>query len=356
MGKVLVIGGGPAGLFAAEEAVKKGFDVTLMEKGRIGENIRCAEGFFDVLKLLGKPCAGVRFKVDTIVFEALSLHKFDSRRLNLWMIDRSTWQKELAKRAEQKGVRIIENSPVLPEDMKNLKSKYDFVIDASGAPSVTSKLLGFLNFYRQNSGKTVQYLMEGDFSHLKNSIKVGFLPDFWGYYWIFPKGGDESGRQTANVGIGDFNPDSRSNLRKMLDDVLKKEGIDTANYKIIKVIGGICPTRMLDRLAYDNIMLVGDAAGLTSPLHGGGIDMAVLSGMMCARTLPDGPESYEKALRNLLYGRLNFEEMIARAWRKRTLEQVDKILATAGTLGLHKLLAHPRLMNPLTAKFLEFVF
>lgn len=56
--KLLVIGGGPAGLCAAAEAAGRGLDVTLFEKGRIGENIKCAEGFFDTMKLLGEPSAG----------------------------------------------------------------------------------------------------------------------------------------------------------------------------------------------------------------------------------------------------------------------------------------------------------
>ncbi|MCL6559249.1 MAG: NAD(P)/FAD-dependent oxidoreductase [Firmicutes bacterium] len=283
--KVLVIGGGPGGLFAAAEAVGRGFDVTLMEKGKIGEDIRCAEGFFDVQKLLGRPCAGVRFKVDELIFEVRSTYRIDARSLNLWMIDRRTWQKELSRRAIEKGVRIMENTPVLPNDLKKLKTEYDFIIDASGAPSVTSRALGFSNFYVQNSGKTVQYLVEGDFSHIGNALKVGFLPDFWGYYWIFPMGEDEQGRQTANVGIGDFNPLSPRNLRKMLDEIIKKEGLDDGKHKIVKVLGGICPTRMPEKLVCDNILLVGDAAGLTSPLHGGGIDMAVLSGITAARAL-----------------------------------------------------------------------
>jgi digeranylgeranylglycerophospholipid reductase len=356
MAKVLVIGGGPGGLFAAAEAAGRGFDVTLMEKGKIGENIRCAEGFFDVLKLLGKPCAGVRFKVETLIFEARSAYKFDTRPLNLWMIDRSTWQKELSRRAVEKGVKIMENSPVSPKDLENLKTKYDFIIDASGAPPVTSRTLGFSGFYKQNSGKTVQYLVEGDFSHINNSMKVGFLPDFWGYYWIFPKGRDEQGRETANVGIGDFNPLSPRNLRKMLDEVFKKERLDDGRHRILKILGGICPTRMPEKLVYDNILLVGDAAGLTSPLHGGGIDMAVLSGLTAARAISENPGKYETNLRNLLFRRLCFEDMVAGAWRKRNLEQVDKILSVVNALRLYKLLSYPRIINPLTVKFLELIF
>lgn len=356
MSKVLVVGGGPGGLFAATQSAERGFNVTLMEKGKIGENIRCAEGFFDVLKLLEKPCAGVRFKVEKLIFEAGSTYIFDAKALNLWMIDRSTWQKELARRAREKGVKILENSRVLAENLTDLKREYDFIIDASGAPSITSLALGFSSFYKQNSGKTVQYVVEGDFSHLKQSLKVGFLPDFWGYYWIFPKGRGEDERETANVGIGDFNYPSRHNLRNMLDDVMRKEKLDGENYKIIKVTGGICPTKMLGRLVYDNIALVGDAAGLTSPLHGGGIDMAILSGITAANELKDGLKNYELHIRKLLSRRLYFEEMVSKAWKRRNFEQVDRILSVMNSLKLYRLLFSPRLMNPLTFKFLELIF
>lgn len=43
MQSIAIIGGGPAGLTAAIEGAKSGFDVTLYEKYKIGDNIRCAE-------------------------------------------------------------------------------------------------------------------------------------------------------------------------------------------------------------------------------------------------------------------------------------------------------------------------
>ena len=141
-------------------------DTTLIEK-EIGENIRCAEGFFDVLKLLGMPEAGVRFKVEKIIVRAKSTYYFDARQLFLWMIDRRVWQTELAKKARQKGVRIEENSGISPEELKGLQKQYDCIIDASGAPSVTSRAYGFSDFYKKNSGKTVQYVNRGLFTYRK---------------------------------------------------------------------------------------------------------------------------------------------------------------------------------------------
>lgn len=53
--RIAIIGAGPAGLAAAAEALRLGMKAALFERGRVGEGIRCAEGFFDPLRLLAPP-------------------------------------------------------------------------------------------------------------------------------------------------------------------------------------------------------------------------------------------------------------------------------------------------------------
>ena len=74
---------------------------------------------------------------------------------------------------------------------------------------------------------------------------------------------------------------------------MEAEGLTGSGYKILQATGGICPTKMLDRLIYDNILLVGDAAGLTSPARWC-IDMAVISGEETAKSIASNINSYEK--------------------------------------------------------------
>lgn len=346
MAKLLVVGGGPAGLYAASEAAKHEFDVTLREKGKIGDNIRCAEGFFDTLKLLGKPELGVLFKVENLIIKVISTHKLNTNQLNLWMIDRAYWQKKLAEQAKSLGVRIWESSPVSPTDLVKLKKDYDFIIDASGAPSVTSRLYGFTKFYKYNSGKTVQYTMEGDFSHIADSLKVGLMPDFWGYYWIFPKT-----RKIANVGVGNFYSQGNDRLWDRLDKVIRKENLN--GYKILDKIGGICPTAILDKLVYDNILLVGDAAGLTSPLHGGGIDMAIISAKEAVKSIISDWANYDKNLRAVFDKKLKFEGLLVNVWRERNLDEMDKLIANLEKYNIYRLLANPKLINSFSLHFLE---
>lgn len=346
--RVLVIGAGPAGISAAKECAEKNFDVTIFEKGKIGENIKCAEGFFDEAKLLGKPEAGVRFKVEKLIVRVKSTYYIDTSDWNLWMIDRSIWQKDLAQRAMRKGVKIKENTEVLPEDLEELKKKFDFIIDASGAYSITSKAYGFSQFYKNHSGKTVQHILKGDFSYIKNSIKVGLMPDFWGYYWIFPKGSD-----IANVGVGNFCSEVDFNLPEILEDVKKREGLDKESYEIIGRLGGICPTKMLDRLVYDNILLVGDAAGLTSPFHGGGIDMAILSGKDAAKSICEGIFSYKDNLNKTLAERLEFDSFLANIWKNRDFDEMDEIVRKVCKYKLYRPFGNPKLLKPTFMKFVS---
>ncbi|MDN5331910.1 MAG: digeranylgeranylglycerophospholipid reductase [Tepidanaerobacteraceae bacterium] len=337
MARVLVIGGGPGGLSAAIYAAQMGHRVRLVEKDGIGENIRCAEGFFDVLKKLGKPSAGVKFKVEKLIVRIQSTYEIDVKNLNLWMLDRKEWQKSLAAVALEKGVLIEENCPVLPKDLDVLKKDYDFIIDASGAPSVTSRAYGFSDFYKQNCGKTVQLVMEGDFSHIGNNFKVGLLPGLFGYYWIFPKD-----RNAANVGVGNFGREPVK-LWNLLGEVLEREGL--SGYRVVRELGGICPVRMLPRLTYDNILLVGDAAGLTSPLHGGGIDMAILSGMHAAKSIALGGNYYERNLRKLLLPRLEIESAASRMWGRLGFDKMERLVNKLVKTGLYRPLLNPTGVN-----------
>jgi digeranylgeranylglycerophospholipid reductase len=123
------------------------------------------------------------------------------------------------------------------------------------------------------------YLIEGDFSYLgENTLKAGYERHYTGYYYIFPKG-----QNIANVGIGRFHANKKGrspHLRSEFDRVLRKEGLH--RYVIHKKISSFFPSRSVKRLLWENIILIGDAAALCSPLHGGGIDMACISGRIAA--------------------------------------------------------------------------
>lgn len=328
MQNLAIIGGGPAGLATALEGIKKGFNVTLFEKCEIGENIHCAEGLFDTLNMIGEPKQGVKYKVDKILFQLESEYRFEcGDTIPIWMLDKAEWLRGMKEEAAGAGVRIIENCVVNSESFHKLIKQYDWVIDCSGAPSVTSKAYRFYKYYLKHSYIAVQYILKGDFSALYKNFKLGFEKHYKGYYWIFPKSETE-----ANVGLGLFRYDKR-NLWKELDRMLKKENLST--YQVIRKVGGICPCRTLGKLRYGNVLLAGNAAGLASPLHGGGIDTAMLSGRIAVESIASGrTRKYEKQLNTVLSKKLKSDKKLCNLLMLLSYSHLEKIIRTLCNEGI----------------------
>ncbi|MGB4505121.1 MAG: NAD(P)/FAD-dependent oxidoreductase [Syntrophaceticus sp.] len=323
--RVCVIGGGPAGLAAAMEGARLGMEIDVFERSEVGKYIRCAEGFYDSMHLVSKPQVGVRYKVDEVLLKVNKEYPVDCRKVNLWMIDRSEWQKNLAEQARVAGVRIFENSRITPGDLQGLESAYDWVIDASGIPSITSVRYGFRDYYRRNGAITVQYVLEGDFSAQEQRLKFLPFPHYEGYFWVFPKSST-----VANVGFGYFDPDNKERgtpgkiLWDRLDQLMAQEKVAG---KIIRRTGGIIPIRMREQLQYGKVLLVGDAAGCASPLHGGGIDMAMITGRQAVRWIAGaegvGSRNYSREIWGVLYPKLEVEMRLCHIWKGLDQETIN---------------------------------
>ena len=100
--------------------------------------------------------------------------------------------------------------------------------------------------------------------------------------------------------------------------------------------GGIVPIRLLEQLEYGNVLLVGDAAGCASPLHGGGIDTSFSVGRLAARwiagregRLPDAGKSFSAAVGELLWPKLRVEEKICDLWSKLNRPAMDAVVSLA---------------------------
>ncbi|MFZ1954596.1 MAG: hypothetical protein WAU34_03820 [Desulfobacterales bacterium] len=229
------------------------------------------------------------------------------------MIDRATWQKSLAKRASNLGVGIRENCLVDKEQLSRMMGDYSFVIDASGAPSLTSKVYGFVPDYTRNATLLTQCAVAGDFSFVgPNTILVGYDRRYIGYYYIFPKGPD-----IANVGVGRFN-DAKKNrgvrLKRELDRLLSQHGL--RDYRILTQFSSFTPSISINKLVWGNVLLVGDAAALCSPLHGGGMDMACLSGRMAAELIASNrADRYPERLWQVVKKKFTMEWRIGRLWQ-----------------------------------------
>ncbi|MFA6075936.1 MAG: NAD(P)/FAD-dependent oxidoreductase [Negativicutes bacterium] len=342
--KIAIIGAGPAGVYAAITAATHGAEVTVFEKRCVGEGIVCGECIFDFFGTLQQPRYGYRYTVENIIVHAHNTYTKAVAKYNrLWMMDRSAWQRGLAAEAVGLGVKIHENKEILPAQLRQLSQEFDFIIDCSGAPSVTGQAYGFHSEYLNKFNVACQYELRGDFSKFKKSILIGFLPDIPaenmpGYYWIFPK--DD---QSANVGIG-YRTDTKGktvNLWQKLDEVIRLENLQTMT--ITGRGGGFLPISRPNKLVHDNILLVGDAAGITSEFSGEGIDLACISGTLAARAILDGDVSgYQNRLNLLLKEKFALDKTITKYMQNSNLVEIDGLVDAVFN---KKIILNPRTMT-----------
>ena len=340
---ILVVGAGPAGSSAASEAAKYGAKVLLIEKKRIiGEPVQCAEF---ISKLI---FCEVEISRDSVVQEirGMRTHLPNGEYVEScspgYMLNRSMFDKELAMKAAENGVEVRINTLcsskkgekiLINENGKKELIIPKVIIGADGPKSTVGKWLNSLNrnfiIGMQHSVPLVPIL---DFTD------VYFDKDFFGGYgWLFPKG------KSANVGIG-IKYESISKISKSLSNILKKfvktleKGGKVKNSPFFTT-SGLIPVGGPLKTVKNNIMLVGDAAGQTHPITGGGIAQAVICGKIAGKIAAQAIQKediemlneYENEWREI-FGKWLERAQVKRQFLESNWNQLDKIIKKCWTV------------------------
>jgi digeranylgeranylglycerophospholipid reductase len=279
---VLVVGAGPAGLSAALEASKAGVHVIVAEKKKtIGQPVRCAELMpkSDLLRNLGVKESIVQEIKKARIF--LSNGEFFDADLTGYMLNRTVFEQDLAKEAEKEGAHILVGTHctskkgekvILRQSSTKIEISPKVIIGADGPRSTVGEWMGQIN-------REFCIALQHEIPLAAPSDYAEFYFDsrfFGGYGWLFPKG------KTANVGIAVKYPQQPKNLsilRRLLKEFGKKMHLAGKIGEIsISTTGGLIPAGGPLDTVKDNMMLVGDAAGQTNSLTGGGISQAIVSG------------------------------------------------------------------------------
>ena len=299
---VVVVGGGPCGATAAEDLVRSGHKVALLDReGRI------------------KPCGGAippRLMQDFHIGEEQLLTKVTTARMisptgrqvdipiengYVGMVDRKDFDPFLRARAAQAGadyftgtfIRIErpDGTPVVlyrdkaTQETRELPCK--LVIGADGAKSrvglaeVKDADKVPLVFAYHEIIKAPAATETYDPMRCDVIYDGAISPDFYG--WVFPHGG------TTSVGMG---TELQSvNLKDATAALRAASGL--ADCETIRKEGAPIPLKPLDR--WDNgkdVVLAGDAAGVVAPSSGEGIYYAMVGGRVaataCAAALASG--------------------------------------------------------------------
>jgi geranylgeranyl reductase family protein len=317
--RVAVLGGGPAGAFAAAQLASAGLDTIVLDEKLAWEK-PCGGGLTykayhqypflmhnDAPKklitqtVLAAPGAG---EVTLKLNEPLLIYsRYDLNRLLLERAGRAGAQIEktrvLGIERQSAGWRLNTKSGSLDAD---------FCVVATGARNplrdMGTQLTG------PDTMSALGYYVTGERDH----IDIQFLQGLQGYIWVFPRCGHLS------VGICGKGEPAHA-LRTRLERYMAEKGISSKGAAFYSHVLPALETRgwKKNRVAGEGWMAVGDAAGLVDPITGEGLYYAIRSADLAANALlaetggaPEKMQAYRRMLRKDFSADLEFSSRLAR--------------------------------------------
>jgi digeranylgeranylglycerophospholipid reductase len=308
---VIVIGGGPAGSSFARVAAGAGLDVLVVDKRKeIGVPVRCGEGLgsLEILKqgfVLPRACYSIEIEGAKVYAPNGKSITWRGEDTAGWVLERKVFDKWLCELAVEKGARVhtytravgvVKDEKGRPQGVKvshGGKEPYEIsaplIVSAEGMESMIARELGFKTVHSLYDVDTCYEYEMKPYNH-ENLIELYFGNEAAprGYVWIFPKADKK-----ANVGIGVGglvqNGTKQGGIKgadpkKLLDAFVKKDEQLKDASTLLDFGGVISVGSPIDEFTRDNCMVIGTAAKQVDPIHGGGIGLAIDTGIMAAGT------------------------------------------------------------------------
>jgi geranylgeranyl reductase family protein len=287
MKRIAVLGGGPAGAFAAERLARAGLRTIVFDEKLAWEK-PCGGGITykaykqypflidnDIPKKLiseafvaapGTGACRMRLSRPLVIYSRLDLN-----RMLLERAERAGAQIEKARVRElirtNRGWRVRTTAGTL---------EADFCIVATGARNSLREV--GTQWSAENVMYTLGYWVPAEQQH----IDIQFLEGLEGYIWVFPRCGHLS------VGIGGKG-EPAAQLRRRLERFMLERGIP---FKDAQFYGHMLPSLSpsawrRNRVAGEGWLAVGDAGGLVDPITGEGLYYAIRSADLASRVVID---------------------------------------------------------------------
>ena len=313
--RIAIVGGGPAGAYAAAALASSGREVLLFDEKLAWEK-PCGGGLTDKAisrwpflrelpvqrnwitecELIAPSGAKVRFDLDKqiAIFSRLTLNRL------------------LLDRAVNSGAQVVHERVIAVErqscewHIQSSSSRHsaDYLLLASGARN------SFRSTFAPNLGPenfivAVGYYIPGTSA----TVQVKFLEGLHGYIWIFPRADHFS------AGIcGHMQGKSTAELRRVLERHLPEFGLSHENGQFYAhIIPSLTPESLRRlQLCGDGWAMIGDAAGLVDAITGEGLYYALRSAELISDAILSGvPESYARAAQDEILSELERAARIA---------------------------------------------
>jgi len=303
---IVIIGAGPAGCAAALGLGRSGLKVAVLDKAKFPRDKICGDAIpGPAIKTLSKafPFFGKdfqklkqkhRIKMSSITLDngrtinySWILPAYNIKRgvFDQFLIDLVRKHTNVKILTGFKVASVEHGSPMIIHSEVDTKSiSATMVIGSDGAASITSKCFGHQVYHKTDSVMASRAYFKGlNLNEETNFFYVlkKYLP---GYFWAFPLGGG-----VFNVGVGvKTRKDGKApfSIKDVFQEFVEKDTLieKIKNWEQIgEVKGAIIPIGgYKGTYGGDNFLLTGDAAHLSDPLQGHGIDKAIVSGLLAA--------------------------------------------------------------------------
>ncbi|MFW9918670.1 MAG: geranylgeranyl reductase family protein [Candidatus Thorarchaeota archaeon] len=300
---VIIIGGGPSGLIAAQRIARDGHQVLILEEHRdIGYPDHCA----GLISSSGLSRLGLKTPKEVIQNNITGARIFSPSNHTLTIergkrealvVNRHEFDKWLAREAQSSGAEIRTECPVrdvfyergeyivhCDSHGRSVTERSRVVINAEGSRGHIAKRLGLSRVPRSHKYPAYQYEVSGV------DIPVDYVEMFYGrqiskgfFAWLIPLGG---GR--ARVGIA-----SKDHAKLRLERCMRKHEVMAdrlGGMQIERGFGGVVLVGLpMTRTAHKGAVSLGDAAGIVKSTTGGGIvvggAMAQIAGAYISKVL-----------------------------------------------------------------------